>query len=57
MKTLLLLPVVALAFFAISCRTVAPIDPMTMKQSCRCLPENFKPDGSCCCGSKVDATK
>lgn len=56
MKTLLLLPVVALAIFASSCRTVTPIDPMTMKQSCRCLPENFRPDGSCCSHS-VEATK
>jgi len=38
MKKLLLLPLVALAFVASSCRTMAPIDPMTMKPSDRCLP-------------------
>jgi hypothetical protein len=48
MKYLLLLPLLGLAFSAISCRTVMPLDPMTMKQSCRCLPENFRPNGSCC---------
>ncbi|MEO5714196.1 MAG: hypothetical protein ABIT37_11980 [Luteolibacter sp.] len=48
MKSLLLFPIVALALSASSCRTVTPIDPMTMKQSCKCLPENMRPDGSCC---------
>jgi hypothetical protein len=48
MKYLLLLPILSLAFSAISCRTVTPIDPMTMKPSCKCLPENFRPNGSCC---------
>jgi hypothetical protein len=47
MKYLLLLPLLGLAFSAVSCRTVTPIDPMTMKQSCKCLPENFHPDGTC----------
>ncbi|MEY3895719.1 MAG: hypothetical protein RLZZ214_1239 [Verrucomicrobiota bacterium] len=56
MKSLLLLPILALAFFASSCRTVTPLDPMTMKQSCKCLPENFRPDGSCC-GGTVSGTK
>ena len=56
MKTLILFPVLAFAFFASSCRTVTPIDPMTMKQSCKCLPKYFKPDGSCC-GHEVNATK
>ncbi len=57
MKSLLLIPILGLAFFASSCRTVTPLDPMTMKQSCKCLPENFRPDGSCCCGPKVSGTK
>lgn len=47
MKYLLLLPVVATAFLASSCRTVVPIDPMTMKQSCRCLPGQFIVRGPC----------
>ena len=38
MKKLLMLPLVALAFVASSCRTMAPLDPMTMKPSDRCLP-------------------
>ncbi|NQX01703.1 hypothetical protein HQ447_13685 [bacterium] len=57
MKSLLLLPLLGLALFTSSCRTVTPLDPMTMKQSCRCLPANFKADGSCCNGSVVRATK
>jgi hypothetical protein len=47
MKYLLLLPAVAALFASSSCRTVTPLDPMTMKQSCKCLPENFRADGSC----------
>lgn len=47
MKTLLLLPILALAFVTNSCRTVTPIDPMTMKQSCRCLPEHFHAQNDC----------
>jgi hypothetical protein len=47
MKYLLLLPLIAIGFANSSCRTVTPIDPMTMQQSCECLPENFRPDGSC----------
>ncbi len=56
MKSLLLLPVLALAIFTSSCRTVTPLDPMTMKQSCKCLPENFKAGRSCNCGY-VSGTK
>jgi hypothetical protein len=47
----MLFTVLGLAFFASSCRTVTPIDPMTMKQSCKCLPGQFKQDGSCFCAS------
>jgi len=47
MKSLLLFPIVALALFASSCRTVTPLDPMTMKQSCKCLPENMRPHDPC----------
>ncbi|MDP3850265.1 MAG: hypothetical protein Q8Q59_07170 [Luteolibacter sp.] len=42
-KLLLLLPLVALAFLAGSCRTMRPLDPMTMKPSDRCLPGNTSP--------------
>ncbi len=48
MKLLLLFPLLGLAMLASSCRTVTPMDPMTMKQSCKCLPENFRPNGACC---------
>jgi len=47
MKSLLLLPILGLAFFASSCRTVAPLDPMTLKPSCRCLPEHFHAGATC----------
>lgn len=47
MNTLLLLPVLAIAFIASSCRTAPLLDPMTMKPSCRCLPENFHPKHFC----------
>ncbi len=58
MKSLLLLPLLGLALFSASCRTVAPLDPMTMKPSCKCLPGNFRPDGSCCCATgTVEGTK
>jgi hypothetical protein len=56
MKILILLPILATAFFASSCRTITPLDPMTMKQSCKCLPGHFKQDGSCC-GHGVSGTK
>ena len=39
MKKLLFIPILGLALFASSCRTVTPLDPMTMKQSERCLPD------------------
>lgn len=55
MKSLLLLPLLGLVFLTSSCRTVTPLDPMTMKQCCKCLPENFRPDGSCC--SSVSGSK
>ena len=41
MKSLLLIPVLGLALFAASCRTMTPLDPMTMKPSAHCLPEHF----------------
>jgi hypothetical protein len=37
MKKLLLIPLLALAGLACSCRTVAPLDPMTMKPSDHCV--------------------
>ena len=39
MKFLILLPILATAFFASSCRTITPLDPMTMKQASKCLPD------------------
>jgi hypothetical protein len=38
MKKLLLIPLLALACLASSCRTFNPLDPMTMKPSERCSP-------------------
>ena len=45
MKSLLLIPLLSLAFLASSCRTVTPIDPMTGKLNCKCLPEHFHAKG------------
>lgn len=45
MKSLLLLPILALAIFASSCRTVPPLDPMTMRPSCKCLPGHYHAQG------------
>ncbi|MES2921899.1 MAG: hypothetical protein V4819_10140 [Verrucomicrobiota bacterium] len=45
MKFLLLLPLLGLAFIASSCRTVPPLDPMTGKLNCKCLPEHFHAPG------------
>jgi hypothetical protein len=47
MKILLLIPVVGLALFASSCRTVTPTDPMTGKQSERCLPGGCQAASDC----------
>jgi hypothetical protein len=47
MKILLLIPVVGLALFASSCRTVTPVDPMTGKQSERCLPDGGHSGSQC----------
>lgn len=47
MKPLLLLPLAAVVLFASSCRTVMPLDPMTLKLSCKCMPENFPPHDPC----------
>jgi|GEM_PF-3686301 hypothetical protein len=38
MKKLLLIPLLGLACLASSCRTFAPLDPMTMRPSERCTP-------------------
>lgn len=38
MKKLLIIPLLALACLASSCRTINPLDPMTMKPSERCTP-------------------
>ncbi|MEO8616604.1 MAG: hypothetical protein ABI600_15785 [Luteolibacter sp.] len=47
MKSLLLLPLLGLVFIATSCRTATPLDPMTMKPSCKCLPKNMHPHDPC----------
>ncbi len=44
MKSLTLFTVLAAAIFATSCRTVAPIDPMTGQPSARCLPGGYRED-------------
>jgi len=38
MKSLLFISVLGLVVFAASCRTMTPLDPMTMKPTTRCLP-------------------
>ena len=38
MKTTLILALIGFAFGAVSCRTAAPLDPMTMEPSDRCTP-------------------
>ncbi|NJM37725.1 MAG: hypothetical protein HC845_07630 [Akkermansiaceae bacterium] len=40
MKFLLLISTLGLALLASSCRVVRPIDPMTGRQSDRCMPDN-----------------
>lgn len=49
MKFLILFPILATVFFASSCRTVAPLDPMTMKPSANCLPGHSVSCGSTAC--------
>ncbi len=41
MKTLILIPILGIVCLASSCRTVTPLDPMTMKPAEHCLPENY----------------
>jgi hypothetical protein len=48
MKFLNLIPLLGLALFASSCRTVTPIDPMTNRQGCKMLPSHFKAHDSRC---------
>jgi hypothetical protein len=38
MKTTLILALIGFTFGMVSCRTAAPLDPMTMKPSDRCTP-------------------
>lgn len=45
MKTLILLPIIGFAFFSSSCRTVTPLDPMTLQPAQKCLPENLQQHG------------
>lgn len=56
MKHLLLLSLSLIACVATSCRTVTPMDPMTMKQSQDCLPGHFTSNMTCCAG-RVEGTK
>jgi len=57
MMKFLFLPLLA-ALLCSSCRTMIPLDPMTMKPCRHCLPGNFNHNGEECsgCGS-VEATK
>jgi hypothetical protein len=48
MKSILLLSVIAVGFFASSCTTTVPLDPMTMKRSCKMLPGHFTSYGIEC---------
>jgi hypothetical protein len=57
MKYLLLFPVLALAFFASSCRTIMPMDPMTHRQSCKCAPGYFNDPGPEGCVHVIRSTK
>ncbi|MBJ7255932.1 MAG: hypothetical protein JHD23_11395 [Akkermansiaceae bacterium] len=41
MKFLPLISLLGLVLLAISCRTLTPLDPMTMKPSARCLPASL----------------
>jgi len=55
MKSLLLIPVAALAVFLSSCRTVCPLDPETMRPDCsRCV---IPADRSNCCGHTYQETE
>ena len=54
MKLLLLIPLAVAALFSNSCRTVVPTDPMTGKQSCRCMPCNVHPKTLDCCNQRVN---
>ncbi len=45
MKTLILIPILGFACLASSCRTVTPLDPMTMQPAQKCMPENFPHSG------------
>lgn len=54
MKYLLLFPLCAVVFFSNSCRTVPPLNPNTMKQSCACMPANYHAQGPTDCYTSVD---
>jgi hypothetical protein len=57
MKYLMLFPLLALASLSSSCRTTLPLDPMTMRPTCCCLPENFRTTADCPCVKTVVYTK
>lgn len=48
MKSILLLPLLAVVFLASSCKTTVPLDPMTMKRNCKILPAHFHAYGVDC---------
>jgi hypothetical protein len=53
MKTILIIQAICLAVVASSCRTSIPLDPNTMKPSCRCMPHKYQatpPEGCGHCG-------
>lgn len=41
MKAILAMVMVAVAGMSVSCRVNAPLNPITMKPSCKCCPENY----------------
>jgi hypothetical protein len=41
MKAIYLMMLLGLAGASVSCRVNAPLDPHTMKPSCKCCPQNF----------------
>lgn len=41
MRLILAMVMLSVAGISVSCRVNAPLDPLTMKPSCKCCPENF----------------
>ena len=43
MKAIFAMVMLAVAGMSVSCRVHAPLDPVTMKPSCKCCPQNYLP--------------